>query len=594
MNRMINHANIVTAILMAVTILVSCNKDDVIEDEVGQKPEIILDNETGFYSVAAGETLTIAPSYRNASGASYLWTLDDGTVIATTPELTRVWPETGTFYVTLTVSNKAGRASEDLRIDVTAPAAPVISLPLTGNSLSLAVGTEYLFHPEISNSESEDFKISWTLDGQQVGDETVYLFKATETGDYTLTVKASNRDGEDTREILIKVMNRLPYSLTFPTPSYFQTSTTRYTFAGRPVYITPLMENLAGNSFVWSVDGVAADCTGRTFRFTPSAPGEYLVSLTVDDEATASLKVICVDATESQRYRKPAAGSSATSTKVFEWTPAPGQFIGETSGAGMSGTETTPEQANAWAERRLADKSYVSLGAFGGYIIVGFDHSISKRDGQYDFAIMANAFLNASSGDGGSNEPGIVYVMQDVNGNGLPDDEWYELRGCETGKAETRQNYAVTYYRPAGPNMNVQWTDNYGAFGCVDYLSAFHKQDCYYPAWITADSYTLYGTCLHNRTSQDSASGFWDNSAFGWGYADNKGSDDMGNPTGNDGEGQRNGFLIENAMYPDLTHINLQYIDFIKVQTGINSKAGWLGEVSTEVFNFQDLSLTKQ
>ncbi|MDE7147216.1 MAG: PKD domain containing protein, partial [Duncaniella sp.] len=60
------------------------------------------------------------------------------------------------------------------------------------------------------------------------------------------------------------------------------------------------------------------------------------------------------------------------------------------------------------------------------------------------------------------------------------------------------------------------------------------------------------------------------------------------------GEGQRNGFLIENAMYPDLTHINLQYIDFIKVQTGVNSKSGWLGEVSTEVFNFQDLSLMPQ
>ena len=54
----------------------------------------------------------------------------------------------------------------------------------------------------------------------------------------------------------------------------------------------------------------------------------------------------------------------------------------------MTGNETTLALANVWAETRLANQHYVSLGGFGGYIIVGFDHSISKRDGQYDFAVM--------------------------------------------------------------------------------------------------------------------------------------------------------------------------------------------------------------
>lgn len=40
--------------------------------------------------------------------------------------------------------------------------------------------------------------------------------------------------------------------------------------------------------------------------------------------------------------------------------------------------------------------------------------------------------------------------MQDINGNGLPDDEWYELKGSEAGKEETIQNFEVTYYRPEG------------------------------------------------------------------------------------------------------------------------------------------------
>ncbi len=590
---MIERTGTAAAILLAGAMLFSCNRDEVIENDNAAKPQIILDSESGIYTVNAGDELTIAPAYRNAEGASYLWTVD-GTEAATTAEFTRQWTETGEYYVTVTVSNKAGSSSEDLRVDVVDPAAPIISLPLAGNSLTLAVGSEYVFRPEISNSDRTDFKISWTLDGVEVGSDMDYRFQAGETGDYKLTGRAWNADGEDSMEISICVADKLPYRLSFPTPSYFQTSTTRYTFAGRPVFLSPLIENLAARKFSWTVDGVASECTARTFPFTPDAPGEYIVSLTVDETASASVKVVCVDATEAQRYRRPTAGSSAESTKVFEWIPAPGQFIGETSTGGMTGNETTLDQANAWASERLAKKAFVSLGGFGGYIIVGFDHSISKRDGQFDFAVMGNAFFNATTGSGGSNEPGVVYVMQDVNGNGLPDDEWYELRGSETGNAGTRQDYAVTYYRPAGPKMNVQWTDNYGGDGCVDYLSAFHRQDYYYPAWIEADSYTLHGTCLAARTSQDPSSGFWDNSAFGWGYADNKGSDDLGGPNGSGGEGQRNGFLIENAMYPDLTHVNLQYIDFIKVQTGVNSKSGWLGEVSTEVFNFQDLSLMPQ
>ena len=57
-----------------------------------------------------------------------------------------------------------------------------------------------------------------------------------------------------------------------------------------------------------------------------------------------------------------------------------------------------------------------------------------------------------------------------------------------------------------------------------------------------------------------------------------------------DGSGQRNGFKISNAIHADGTEANLQYIDFIKVQCGVLAKSGWLGEVSTEVFSFEDLT----
>ena len=169
---------------------------------------------------------------------------------------------------------------------------------------------------------------------------------------------------------------------------------------------------------------------------------------------TATVKVVCVDKKEQDGFR--ASGSSKLWNKVYEYTPAPGQFINETSTiGGMTGNETSPEAAVAWATQRLKDKLHVSLGSFGGYIIVGFDHSIPNSGNQYDFCVQGNAF-------DGSSEPGIVWVMQDINGNGLPDDEWYELKGSEAGKEETIQNFEVTYYRPEGKKMDVQWISSDG------------------------------------------------------------------------------------------------------------------------------------
>ena len=37
----------------------------------------------------------------------------------------------------------------------------------------------------------------------------------------------------------------------------------------------------------------------------------------------------------------------------------------------------------------------------------------------------------------------------------------------------------------------------------------------------------------------------------------------------------------------------MDYIDFVKVQVGVNTKSGWLGEVSTEVFGFYDYNMKK-
>ena len=295
-----------------------------------------------------------------------------------------------------------------------------------------------------------------------------------------------------------------------------------------------------------------------------------------DDVITEELK---------DHYRAKTETSVAEQTIVFEYTPAPGQFINETKTGGFTGNETTHEAAAAYAEQRMKSGAFVSLGGFGGYMVVGFDHSIDNT-GSYDFGITGNSFK-------GSSEPGVVWVMQDENGNGKPDDSWYELKGSETGKETTIQNYSVTYYRPSAPQQPVKWTDSEGNSGEVDYLKAFHQQDYYYPLWIKEDSYTLTGTCLEGRNYDQSGNGtYWVNAEYDWGYTDNFSEiDRLSNDDNANAGANANYFKISNAIDTNGNPVNLDYIDFIKVQTGCNTKSGWLGENSTEVFGFFDYSM---
>ena len=290
----------------------------------------------------------------------------------------------------------------------------------------------------------------------------------------------------------------------------------------------------------------------------------------------------------SSFYRPATQQSSPYCTKVFEYTPAPGQFINETKTGGFDGTQITAEAACRYAEQRFNEEIWVSLGGFGGYIVVGFDHSIDNTGG-YDFAVLGNSFS-------GSSEPGIVWVMQDENGNGEPDDTWYELAGSETGKPETIQNYAVTYYRPSEPQKPVQWTDNQGNSGEIDYLIQFHRQEYYYPLWIEADSYTLTGTCLEPRNYDASGNGsYWVNVEYDWGYADNFSPIDRLTDEDNAGAAANaNHFRISDAIDANGNHKELKYIDFVKVVVGVNTKSGWLGEVSTEVFGFYDYNIKRE
>ena len=267
---------------------------------------------------------------------------------------------------------------------------------------------------------------------------------------------------------------------------------------------------------------------------------------------------------------------TAFANKVFEYIPAPGQFINTTTSAYEDGFSA--EQVLERATEKLKKKSVISLGGFGGTITVGFHQSIRNSKGEYDFRILGNASYNQNTGTGalgGSAEPGIVLVSKDENGNGLPDDEWYELAGSEYGKDTETRNYEITYYRPQPASGDVRWTDNQGGEGFV-YRNSYHQQDSYYPNWIEEDEITFRGTRLKDNAINEG--GTWVGYCYPWGYADN-------HPYNS----EFCQFKIDWAVDKKGIPVILDKIDFIKIYTAINQNTGWTGEISTEVMTVEDL-----
>jgi hypothetical protein len=263
---------------------------------------------------------------------------------------------------------------------------------------------------------------------------------------------------------------------------------------------------------------------------------------------------------------------SAYINQVYEYVPAPGQFINTTTSAYIDGF--TASEVLEKARGRLIGRadSLLSLGSFGGYVVVGFDHTIPNVAGKYDFKVYGNAMT-------GSSEPGVVMVSFDANKNRLPDDAWYEIAGSEYKNPQAIREYEITYYRPNPLNGDVRWTDNQGGEGFVRRVSA-HAQASYFPAWLSGETLTFKGTRLPNNVENQSsgAAELWVLNPFDWGYADNQPNNSVGSQ-----------FKIEWAVNEDGSPADLDGIDFIRVSTGVLQEAGWTGETSTEIAGIEDL-----
>ncbi|GAA5093334.1 hypothetical protein GCM10023210_23700 [Chryseobacterium ginsengisoli] len=341
-----------------------------------------------------------------------------------------------------------------------------------------------------------------------------------------------------------------------------------------------------GGNFTWSINDSIISQDSQLDFISPVVK-TYPLTLKIESGGTTKTynsKIIVKQ--ETGTYSKYISN-------VFDFRPAVGQFINE-----------IPEYENGDTFTKMLQKAkeslvggnstMLTLGGFGGYVVFGFDHTIPNMNGR-DFKILGNAFWgnDASQPRSGSCEPGIIMVAYDRNKNGKPDDnEWYEIAGSEYFKNTTVKDYNITYFKP---NENkppvpgsefwqtdteyIKWQDNLGNLGFKT-RNTFHAQS-YYPMWLSDTSYSFTGTKLMNNYYDQSGTGsYWVGKSYDFGYADNAPNNDEASNIDISWAVDRNG-----------KYVKLPGIDFVKVYTGTNQEAGWLGEVSTEVAGAYDLYL---
>lgn len=153
------------------------------------------------------------------------------------------------------------------------------------------------------------------------------------------------------------------------------------------------------------------------------------------------------------------AGWEQTQTvQVLEFHPAPGQFVNVLPKADANSTQ---DDVNRRCEDLLNDEgNVVSLGTYGGYITMKFDHPIVNKYGS-DFLIKGNGMYATDDPKygketiGGSIEPGIVYVGVGDNletANGM---SWQARNTIPTRFTTSR---SLTSSQPPKP-VNISYLD---------------------------------------------------------------------------------------------------------------------------------------
>lgn len=193
------------------------------------------------------------------------------------------------------------------------------------------------------------------------------------------------------------------------------------------------------------------------------------------------------------------------------------------------------------------NNSIVSLGGFGGYIILGFDHRVENdplNPGGWDFIIFGNSFYVNGDENIYAQEPGFVEVAADNNGNSLADDTFYLIFGIPS----------------AGFSSDVPISSDYWALNGVDHRDYFTRGY----ADVTPVLSESFGSAL--APDDPYANGITSGSRGG------------------------DAFDISDAVDINGGLLHLSHIDFVKITTAVDCSWPWGTAVSAEIDAVADVA----
>jgi len=293
--------------------------------------------------------------------------------------------------------------------------------------------------------------------------------------------------------------------------------------------------------------------------------------------------------------------------RVLLYEPAPGQFVNNPAfndpsralGPPVGGGTVAPDNS-----------SLVTLGGFGGRIVLGFDHTIlddPRNKGGLDFIVFSNALWAGGDPTRRAAEPAVVEVSLDVNGDGAPNDPWYVIPGSSLpdppAQALASQSWDDDPATPTPPANLAWWPVGFshsstGFFMTTTFAlpAAFDPLVLEHPDGPTATVEAHFGYAELSPTLL-----LGDRSGASGGAGDNSLADPEDDPAiapeqfytvpddpltvGIDpGSGGGDAFDIAWAVDPVTgAPANLPGVDFIRITSGVTALRGAFGEASPEI-----------
>ncbi|MDY4250411.1 PKD-like domain-containing protein [Bacteroides pyogenes] len=326
--------------------------------------------------------------------------------------------------------------------------APEITGMDTGTAeYALYIGEKVTLAPNITNLHGSNHYL-WLIDNKEVATGNLdYTFTATKPGTFIITFRAENKGGMNEKHF--KVFVDEPIRIAFaqkkvevPRCEVIEIS---------PVITGPQRDDY---QYEWAIgDSILGN--KPTLEFISAKPGTYTLTLKAKADRQTETSSCAVEVKEADYKVFP--------NKVFDYRPTAwgsGSFWYYPFGSGEAFIYSENEMVSKISEHLSEQATFPAsrIGAWGGYWIWKFDHTVLNIKNKYDLQLTIDV------------APGSVldfFVAYDKNKNGIPDeDEWYEIKTTDIDLPHIK-NYelTLTYKGYDKRILTFAWEDNQGNGG---------------------------------------------------------------------------------------------------------------------------------